>query len=74
VIVGASALKGARLARRGLPPGTARAFGAGVAAAFASTLAAAPLARRDPPPAPFAAYRAGLAAVVLRRLWQDRGR
>ena len=68
VIVGATVLKGVRLARRGLPPGTAGPFAAGIAASFASTLAAAPLARRDPPAAPFAAYRLMLAGAVLRRL------
>jgi undecaprenyl-diphosphatase len=74
VIVGASVLKGVRLARRGLPPGTAVPFAAGVAASFASTLAAAPLARRDPPAAPFVAYRVALAGLVLRRVWHDRRR
>src|SRR3989442_1603927 len=34
VIVGATALKGVRLWRRGLPPGTAGAFAAGIGAAF----------------------------------------
>jgi undecaprenyl-diphosphatase len=77
IIVGATVLKGTRLARRGLPPGTARAFAAGTAASFASTLGSTWLIRqveRDRSLAPYAAYRAALAAVVLRRLWQDRGR
>src|SRR3954447_24146068 len=77
IIVGATVLKGTRLARRGLPPGTARAFAAGTAASFASTLGSTWLIRqveRDRSLAPYAAYRAGLAAVVLRRLWQDRRR
>src|SRR4051794_14981753 len=77
IIVGATLLKGTRLARRGLPPGTAAAFAAGTAAAFASTLGSTWLIRqveRDRSLAPYAAYRAALAAVVLRRLWQDRGR
>jgi hypothetical protein len=74
VIVGATVLKGVRLAKRGLPPGTLGPFAVGVAASFASTLAAAPLARRDPPAAPFAAYRVALAAMVLRRVWKDRRR
>lgn len=66
VIVGATALKGARLARSGLPARAAGAFAAGAAAAFASTLAAARLVRAtDRSLAPFAAYRAGLATVVL---------
>ena len=75
IIVGATVLKGARLARRGLPPGTARAFAAGTAAAFASTLGSTWLIRqveRDRSLAPYAAYRLALAGVVLRRLWQDR--
>ncbi|HEY3019511.1 MAG TPA: undecaprenyl-diphosphate phosphatase [Solirubrobacteraceae bacterium] len=75
IIVGATLLKGARLARRGLPPGTTRAFAAGTAAAFASTLGSTWLIRqveRDRSLAPYAAYRLALAGVVLRRLWQDR--
>jgi undecaprenyl-diphosphatase len=75
IIVGATALKGTRLARRGLPPGTALAFAAGTAASFASTLGSTWLIRqveRDRSLAPYAAYRSALAAVVLRRLWQDR--
>jgi undecaprenyl-diphosphatase len=77
IIVGATVLKGTRLARRGLPAGMPLAFGAGVGAAFASTLASTWLIRpveRDRSLAPYAAYRAGLAAVVLRRLWEDRRR
>jgi undecaprenyl-diphosphatase len=74
VIVGATVLKGVRLARRGLPRDALAPFAAGVATSFASTLAAAPLARRDPPVAPFVAYRTALAAVVLRRVWKDRRR
>jgi undecaprenyl-diphosphatase len=68
VIVGATALKGTRLARRGLPPGTKARFAAGAAAAFASTLASTWLIRqveRDRSLAPYAAYRVALAAVVL---------
>jgi undecaprenyl-diphosphatase len=79
VIAGASALKLARLARRGLPRGLRRAFAAGAGAAFASTLAArGPIQRgqAERPLAPFAAYRVGLAALVLargaaRRRWQN---
>jgi undecaprenyl-diphosphatase len=70
VIVGATALKGVRLARRGLPSGVAGAFAAGVGAAFLSTLASVRLIRaveRDRSLAPYAAYRLVLAAVVLRR-------
>jgi undecaprenyl-diphosphatase len=73
VIVGAAALKGARLRRRGLPPGQGAAFAAGTAASFASTLASQALIRvveRDSALWPYAAYRAGLAAVVLGRIWR----
>jgi undecaprenyl-diphosphatase len=76
VIVGATGLKGVRLARRGLPAGVRRSFAAGVGAAFGSTLASTWLIRqveRDRSLAPYAAYRALLAAVVLRRAWQNRG-
>jgi undecaprenyl-diphosphatase len=75
IIVGASALKGTRLARRGLPRGLRRAFAAGVGAAFASTLGSTWLIRqveRDRSLAPYAAYRTALAALVLRRAWQNR--
>jgi undecaprenyl-diphosphatase len=71
VIVGATALKGTRLTRRGLPAGTSAAFAAGVAASFASTLASTWLIRqveRDRSLAPYAAYRAALALAVLSRL------
>jgi undecaprenyl-diphosphatase len=77
IIVGASALKGTRLARRGLPRPVRRAFAAGVGASFASTLASTWLIRqveRDRSLAPYAAYRVALAGVVIRRLWKDRGR
>ena len=70
VIVGAAALKGVRLARRGLPAGMAAAFAAGVAAALGSTLVSVRLIRaveRDRSLAPFAAYRLALAALVVRR-------
>ena len=66
VIVGATALKGVRLARRGLPPAVAGAFAAGVGAAFASTLASVRIIRaveRDRSFAPYAAYRAALAGA-----------
>ncbi len=71
VIAGATLLKGARLRRRGLPPGTAAAFAAGAGASFASTLASTWLIRqveRDRSLLPYALYRAGLGAVVLFRL------
>jgi undecaprenyl-diphosphatase len=75
VIVGATALKGMRLARRGLPGGVAGAFAAGIGAAFASTLASVRLIRaveRDRSLAPYAAYRLALAAVVWRRAMRVR--
>jgi undecaprenyl-diphosphatase len=70
VIVGATTLKGARLARRGLPPELRAPFAAGVGAAFASTLVSTWLIRqveRDRSLLPYAAYRAALAAAVLAR-------
>jgi undecaprenyl-diphosphatase len=71
IIVGASALKGVRLARRGTSPQTRRALAIGVGASFASTLASQGLiglVERDRALWPYAAYRAGLASVVLRKL------
>jgi undecaprenyl-diphosphatase len=73
IIVGATALKGTRLARRGLPRPMASAFAAGVASAFASTLASVRVIRaveRGRPFLPWALYRVVLAVVVLRR-WQN---
>jgi undecaprenyl-diphosphatase len=77
IIVGATALKGTRLARRGLTPQLRRSLGIGVAASFASTLASQRLIRlveRDRALWPYAAYRVGLATVVLRRLGRISGR
>jgi undecaprenyl-diphosphatase len=71
VIVGATALKGARLRRRGLPRGFRRTLAAGTLASFVSTLASQRLIRlveRDRALWPYAAYRTGLAAVVLATL------
>jgi undecaprenyl-diphosphatase len=71
VIAGATLLKGVRLRRRGLPPGTRLPLIAGAAASFASTLGSTWLIRqveRDRSLAPYAAYRIALAALVLRRL------
>jgi undecaprenyl-diphosphatase len=76
VIVGATALKGTRLARRGLPPGIARALVGGTLAAFGSTLACVRLIRaveRDRPLWPFAAYRVVLAVLVARRVRRNAG-
>jgi undecaprenyl-diphosphatase len=75
IIVGATGLKGARLARRGVTPAMGRALGVGVAASFASTLASQRLIRlveRDRALWPYAAYRIGLAAVVLAKLKKPR--
>ena len=78
IILAASALKGHRLARRGLPPGARRSFAAGVAASFASTLASTWLIRqveRDRSLLPYAAYRTALAgAVLIRAVRKNRSR
>jgi undecaprenyl-diphosphatase len=67
VIAGASALKGVRLVRRGVPRAELPAFAAGVGASFATTLAAVPLvhrAERGAPLWPYALYRLTLAGVL----------
>src|SRR5206468_609333 len=69
IIGGATLLKGARVAGRGLDPDLRAPFAAGAVAAFVSTLAAAPLRRlvwRSW--APLGVYRVALGAVALRRL------
>jgi undecaprenyl-diphosphatase len=72
VIVGASALKGRRLARTGAPAGVRTAMAAGAGAAFISTLLSARIVRREScderPLLPYAVYRCLLGALVLRRL------
>lgn len=71
IIVGATGLKGVRLARRGVPPRLRRSLAIGVGASFASTLASQRLiglVERDRALWPYAAYRAALAAAVLVRL------
>jgi undecaprenyl-diphosphatase len=71
IIVGATALKGGRLARRGASPQLRRSLGIGVAASFASTLASQRLiglVERDRALWPYAAYRAALATAVLVKL------
>lgn len=71
IIVGATALKGERLRRRGAAPSLRRSMAIGVAASFASTLASQRLiglVERDRALWPYAAYRAGLAAAVLLKL------
>jgi undecaprenyl-diphosphatase len=75
VIAGATLLKGIRLRRRGLPPGTTVPFAAGAAAAFASTLGSTWLIRqveRDRSLLPYAIYRSALAMIVLAKLRSDR--
>lgn len=75
VIAGATVLKGARLAARGLPPRSTAPFIAGAAASFASTLSCTWLIRqveRDRSLLPYAIYRLALAAAVLRRLARER--
>ena len=71
IIVGATILKGARLAGRKGGGRLSRPIGVGVAASFASTLASQRLIRlveRDRALWPYAAYRGALAAVVLAKL------
>ena len=76
IIVGATALKGTRLAQRGTTPELRRSLAIGVTASFASTLASQrliQLVERDRALWPYAAYRVGLAAVVLRKLRSQDG-
>jgi len=71
IIVGATLLKGVRLARRGASPDLRRSMALGIGASFASTLASQRLIRlveRDRALWPYAAYRAGLATAVLAKL------
>lgn len=71
IIVGATGLKGARLARRGTTPELRRTLALGIGASFVSTLASQRLiglVERDRALWPYAAYRAGLAGVVLTKL------
>jgi undecaprenyl-diphosphatase len=71
IIVGATALKGERLRRRGASPSLRRSLAIGAAASFASTLASQRLiglVERDRALWPYAAYRAGLALAVLAKL------
>ena len=76
VIAGATVLKGVRLYRRGIPPGTALPLGVGAAAAFVSTLGSRWLigqVERNRSLAPYAAYRLGLAGLVVARLRRTGG-
>jgi undecaprenyl-diphosphatase len=77
VIAGATLLKGARLAKRGLPAGTALPFAVGATASFVSTLGSTWLisqVERDRSLLPYAVYRIGLAGAVLHRLRAGRTR
>ena len=70
IIVAATVLKGARVARGGLAPELRLAFAAGTVAAFASTLLSLRLVHRMDAArsyAPFAVYRIGLGALALVR-------
>jgi undecaprenyl-diphosphatase len=70
-ILGATALKGFRLRRRGVSPALRRSLAVGVVASFASTLASQRLiglVERDRALWPYAAYRAALATAVLVKL------
>ena len=71
IIVGATGLKGTRLAKRGTTPELRKTLALGIGASFVSTLASQRLiglVERDRALWPYAAYRAGLAAVVLTKL------
>jgi undecaprenyl-diphosphatase len=71
IIVGATALKGGRLAKRGTTPELRRSLALGAGASFASTLASQGLinlVERDRALWPYAAYRAALATMVLAKL------
>lgn len=70
VICGAAMLKGARLARRDLPPGLAAGMIAGAGAAFISTLASMRLItmlERSRSLLPYAGYRAAVGGLALLR-------
>jgi undecaprenyl-diphosphatase len=71
IIVGATGLKGVRLAKRGTTPELRKTLALGIGASFVSTLASQRLiglVERDRALWPYAAYRAGLAGVVLAKL------
>ncbi|MBS1889578.1 MAG: undecaprenyl-diphosphate phosphatase [Actinobacteria bacterium] len=71
IIVGATGLKGARLARRGTTPELRKTLAVGIGASFVSTLASQRLiglVERDRALWPYSAYRAGLAGLVLAKL------
>jgi undecaprenyl-diphosphatase len=71
VILGATVLKGKRLAQRGAGTDVRRSLTVGAGGAFLSTLVCAPLVderRRGRALAPYALYRAALALTVARRM------
>jgi undecaprenyl-diphosphatase len=71
IIVGATGLKGVRLAKRGTTPSLRRTLAVGIGASFVSTLASQRLiglVERDRALWPYSAYRAALAGVVLAKL------
>jgi undecaprenyl-diphosphatase len=75
VIVGASALKGVRLARRPLPAGVGGAMAAGAGAAFCSTLVSMRLIamlERSRSLLPYVAYRTALATAAIVALRRQR--
>jgi undecaprenyl-diphosphatase len=75
IIVGATGLKGARLAKRGTTPQLRRTLAVGIVASFASTLASQRLiglVERDRALWPYSAYRAALAGIVLAKLQRGR--
>jgi undecaprenyl-diphosphatase len=75
VIAGATVLKGVRLKRRGLPPGTVLPFAVGAIGSFVSTLLSTWLihqVERDRSLLPYALYRAALAGLVAARLVRGR--
>ncbi len=77
LILAATALKGVRLWKRGLPRSVHAAFALGTGASFASTLGSTWLIKqveRDRSLAPYAAYRLALAGLVLGRLTKRRRR
>jgi undecaprenyl-diphosphatase len=65
VVAGATVLKGARIAQRGMPRGLAAPFAAGTVSAFVTALLAAGLARGVASYRPIAAYRVALGATAL---------
>jgi undecaprenyl-diphosphatase len=69
VLAGAAALKGLRLAHRGLPAGLRAPFAAGAASSLLATLAAHALLARSPQPrvGALVRYRIALAALVFAR-------